>query len=395
MTRGFVDRRTACGLLAAPFVALAAGRPVRAEAGPIRVGVVATLSGSFANSAKLYQACVSAFQKTHGTSVGGRTVEVIFRDDTGLAPDTARRLAQELVVGEGVSFLAGVTFSPNALAVGDVSTKAKVPLLITNASASNLIANIPYAIRLSYTQGQLTSALAAWALKNGITSVYNVFLDYSTGIDAKTGFSKAFTDGGGKVVGEVSFPISTGDFTTYVERVKDAKPQAVFVFLATAGRGFLKAFRDAGLDKAGIRVLGTGDLVAEEMLPAIGEFADGAITAMNYSHEHPSALNRQVIATVDADPGTPPLDFGGVAAWDAMTAIYKAIDAQRGGVDPDKTIAFFKGMKFESPRGPIAIDPATRDIVQNIYIRRTQQRNGTWTNVEIETIPHVRDPLEH
>jgi branched-chain amino acid transport system substrate-binding protein len=214
-------------------------------------------------------------------------------------------------------------------------------------------------------------------------------------VDAKNAFTKAYTAGGGQIVGEVSFPINTGDFTTYVQKIKDAHPQAVFAFVSVAARGFLKAFKDAGLAKAGVQVLGTGDMVAEESLNAMGDFADGAITVMNYSNVHDSKLNRQVIAAVHAqDPSAPLFDFGAVATWDAMTAIYKTIEAQKGQLDPDKTMALLKGMKFESPRGPIAIDPDTRDIVQNMYIRRTQKRGDVWANVEIETIPQVKDPYE-
>jgi branched-chain amino acid transport system substrate-binding protein len=365
------------------------------QQGPIRIGVVSTLSGSFADAGKLQQATIAAFQKMHGTTVAGRKVEILYRDDGGIAPDTARRLAQELVVGEHVDYLMGLVFSPNAVAVGDVSTQAKVPTLITNASASNLMAKFPYMARFSYSQGQLTSAISAYALKHNIKSVYNVYLDFSTGVDAKNSFTKLFTAGGGQIAGEVSFPITTGEFSTYVQKIKDVHPQAVFAFLSVASRGFLKAFRDAGLYKAGVQVLGTGDMVAEESLNSMGEYAEGAITVMNYSHVHDSKLNRQVIDAVRTqDPSAPPFDFGSVATWDAMTAIYKTIEAQQGQLDPDKTMALIKGMKFESPRGPISIDPETRDIVQNMYIRRTEKVGTGWANVEIETIPQVKDPFE-
>lgn len=387
--------RIASLLLAALVLPLASSTTATAQQGPIRIGVVSTLSGSFTDAGKLAQTTVATFQKLHGDTVAGRKVEVIWRDDGGIAPDTARRLAQELVVGEHVDYLMGLVFSPNAVAVGDVSTQAKVPTLITNASTSNLMAKFPYMTRFSYSQGQLTSAIATYALKHNIKSVYNVYLDYSTGVDAKNSFTQAFTAGGGQIIGEVSFPITTGDFTTYVQKIKDAHPQAVFAFVSVAARGFLKAFRDTGLYKAGIQVLGTGDMVAEESLNAMGDFADGAITVMNYSNVHDSNLNRQVKAAIKAqDPAAPLFDFGAVAMWDAMTAIYKTIDAQKGQLDPDKTMALLKGMKFESPRGPIAIDPATRDIVQNMYIRRTQKKDGVWANVEIETIPQVKDPYE-
>jgi branched-chain amino acid transport system substrate-binding protein len=396
MWRASTALRTAAFALAALMLPLASSTgTANAQQGPIRVGVVSTISGPFTDAGKLQQATVAAFQRVHGDTVAGRKVEVIWRDDGGIAPDTARRLAQELVVGEHVDYMMGLVFSPNAIAVGDVSTQAKIPTLITNASTSNLMVKYPYMARFSYTQGQLTNAIAVYALKHHIKTVYDVFLDFSTGLDAKNSFNKTFTAGGGQIVGESSFPITTGDFSTYVEKIKEAHPQAVFAFVTVAGRGFLKAFRDAGLDKAGIQVLGTGDMVAEESLNAMGDFADGIITVMNYSHVHDSKLNRQVIAAVRAqDPASPLFDFGAAATWDAMTAIYKTIEAQKGQLDPDKTMAILKGMKFESPRGPITIDPNTRDIIQNMYIRRTQRINGEWANVEIETIPQVKDPIE-
>ncbi len=396
-----MNRRSTTGTIAAIVaslvLSLAAGPSATlAQQQPIRIGVLATLSGPFAGAAKLAMAVNAAFLKMHGDTVAGRKVELIYRDDTGLAPDVARRLAQELIVGSHVDFIIGLTFSPNATAVGDVSTQGKTPVLITNASATDLMAKFPYMARFSYTQGQLSSSLAKWALKNKIDRVYSVYLDFSTGVDAKTGFRKVFTAGGGQIVGESSFPITTGDFSTYVQKVKDAHPQAVFVFLATAGRGFLKAFRDAGLDKAGIKVLGTGDLVAEESLTGMGALADGVITAMNYSNAHESKLNRDVIEAVKAaDPSAPPLDFGGVADWDALTAIYNVIEAEKGTLNLDKTMSLLRGMHFESPRGPIAIDAQTRDIVQNIYIRRTQPRDGRRQNIESETYQQVKDPYEN
>jgi branched-chain amino acid transport system substrate-binding protein len=391
-----MSRRAACALTSSLLFPLSFASRLSAQQPPIRIGLISTLSGAFANANELYQATVKAFQHVHGESAGGRRVEVIFRDDTGIAPETARRLAQELIIGEHVDFLVGFTFSPNAAAVRDISTQSKVPVLITNASTTNLLANAPYMSRFSYTQGQLTSIMAAWALKNKIKRIYNVFLDFSTGYEAKADFSKTFTAGGGVIVGEVAFPISTIDFSTYVQRVHDAAPEAVFAFLATAGRGFLKAFHDAGLHKSGIRVIGTGDLVTENLLPSIGEYADGVITAMNYSDTHNSALNRSVIAAVKAaDPSVPPFSFTSAALWDALTAIYRVVDAQKGSLDPDKTMALIKGMSFESPRGPIRIDPDTRDIVQNIYIRRTQLLDGKWANVEIDTFLNVKDPVEH
>lgn len=370
-------------------------RTAAADAPPVRIGLITTLSGPFTQSGKAGNAAIAAFIHEHGTTVAGRKIEIITRDDGGNAPDTAKRLAQELIVSDHVDFLMGLVFSPNAKAVGDVSTAAKIPTFITNAAAYGILEPNPYMARFSYTLGQETKPLAEWALKNGIKNVYSLVLDYSAGLDAASSFQTAFTAGGGKIDGELHVPQNSQDFSAYIQRIKDAKPQAVFAFLSVSGGPFLKAWDAAGGPATGIKILATGDLTNETLLPADGDSALGVITAMNYSGSHDSELNRKV--TVDmhaADPSVDGPDFASVATYDALHAIYNVIAAERGDLDPNKTMQLVRGMKFESPRGPISIDSQTREIVQNIYIRRVEKRDGKLINREFAVIPQVHDPVE-
>jgi branched-chain amino acid transport system substrate-binding protein len=226
--------------------------------------------------------------------------------------------------------------------------------------------------------------------------MYVLFMDYGPGIDSGQTFENTFTAEGGKVAGEIRVPVTVTDFSAYIQRIKDAKPDGVYVFLNAGGSGttFLKQAKSQGLDKAGIKIFCSGDLLTEQVLPAIGDAALGVISTMNYSGTHNSKLNRDFIKAFEAQSGGLPPTFGGVGVYDAFTAMYKVIEAQKGQIDPDKTMELVKTLKFESPRGPIAIDPETRDIVQNVYIRRTEMKGGKLVNTEIDTYPMVKDPSE-
>jgi len=386
---------TRLGFMALAFALLPSD--AGADQPPLRIGFIQTFSGGFTQAGKASMAAIGTFMKEHGDSVGGRKVEIIQRDDGGAAPDTAKRLAQELIVQDHADILMGLTFSPNAKAVGEISTQAKKLVLINNAAANGILEPNPYLVRFSYTEGQLTAPLADWALKNNIRKVFAIYLDYAPGIDALAGFRSAFTAGGGSMVGEVRVPMGSTDFSAYVQRIRDAKPQAVFAFLTISGAPFLKAWQEAGGDpRTGIKIFATGDLTAESSLPIFGDSGLGVITAMNYSAAHKSELNSRLKRDMHAiDPSVEEPDFGSVATYDIMNAIYKAVGAQHGNVDPDKTLSLIRGMKLESARGPIQIDPQTRDIVQNIYIRRVDKVDGRYQNTEIATYPMVHDPLEH
>ena len=388
-------KRSLVSGLAAVTVAFLIAPTAGADAPPLKIGLVSTLSGNFTEAGKTGDAAIAAFFKEHGDTVAGRKVVVIKRDDGGNAPDTAKRLAQELIVNEHVDFLMGLVFSPNAKAVGDVSTSAKMPTFITNAASNGILENNPYMARFSYTEGELTQPLAQWALKNNIKSVYTIVLDYATGIDAASGFESVYTAGGGKVLGDVRVPLNAQDFAPYVQRIKDAHPQAVFAFLSTSAGPFLKAWSAAGGPATGTKILATGEFTIESSLPVYGDGALGVITAMNYAGSHNSPLNKQLTRDMHAvDPSIDRPSFADVATYDVLSAIYKAVAAQKGSLDPDKTMQLVRGMKIDSARGPITIDPQTRDIVQNIYIRRVDKIDGQYQNTEIATYPNVRDPLE-
>jgi branched-chain amino acid transport system substrate-binding protein len=365
-----------------------------ADQPPLRIGFVSTFSGFFTEEGQAADAAIAAFFKEHGDTVAGRKVEIIKRDDGGLAaPETARRQAQELIINEHVDFLIGLISTPNARAVGEVSTSAKKPTFFLNGGYG-LLENKPYTARFGYAQAQLIYPLADWALKNNIKNVALIYLDFSSGHDTASAFTTAFTAGGGKISGDVPVPSNATDFSAYIQRLRDSKPQAVFLFLTSQSPEFLKQWHNAVGSNSPIKLLATAE-TNELELPVLGDDALGIYTAQNYSAAHPSKLNREFSADLHAaNPAIPSPDFYTVATYDALQAIYKVTAAQHGVIDPDKTMALVRGMSFESPRGPIRIDPQTRDIIQNIYIRRVDKERGVLQNTEIATYPHVKDPLE-
>jgi branched-chain amino acid transport system substrate-binding protein len=391
-----MKHRLTAGLLGLALMLFGSGSAFAQQA-PIRVGIVYSFSGAGGTAAKEFDDALAVFQKQHGDVIAGRKIEFIRRDDGGIAPDNAKRLAQELIVQQHVDLLAGLIFTPNAVAVGTISTAAKIPTFVVNATTSGILAKNPYMSRYSMTATQVTVPLAKYAYKIGKRNVYVLFMDDGPGIDSGKTFEDTFTAEGGKIAGEIRVPVDGNDFSAYLQRVKDAKPDGLYVFLNASGSGtnFLKQLKAQGFDKAGIKVFSSGDLVSEQALPAIGDAAVGVISSMNYSAAHDSKLNHEFVRAFTAQSGGLSPTFGAVGIYDAFTAIYKVIEAQHGQIDPDKTMDLVKKLKFESPRGPIAIDPETRDIVQNVYIRRTDLKDGKLVNTEIFTYPMFKDPSEH
>jgi branched-chain amino acid transport system substrate-binding protein len=369
-------------------VASAADQP------PIRIGIIYRFSGGGPPMGKSLDAAIGAYQALHGDTVAGRKIEFIRRDDGGVAPDVARRLAQELIVGEKVDALFGLLFTPNAIAVGSVSTAAKMPVFVTNAATSELLPTNPYMVRFSLTETQVAAPLAQWAARNGIKTVYSIFLDYGAGHEANEAFKRAFIANGGKIVGEIAAPLTTETYDPYVQRIKEARPDAVFAFVGpvNGGHGFVKAYADEGLAATGIKMLATNDLTTGWNLPQLGDAAIGIISASNYTSSLDTPVNIAFVKAFQTAYGGPyQPDFEAAAAFDAVDAIYRVVKAQNGKLDPDKTMALVKGMKTDSPRGPILIDPQTRGIVQNIYIFRTEKHDGTYVNVKIATFPMVKE----
>lgn len=382
-------------LLAAAVLACVAGAAQAQDA--LKIGLIGTYSGPYADYGRQFDAGVALYLKEHGNKIAGRPVEIIKKDTAGPAPDASKRIAQELVVRDKVQILTGLDFSPNAYAVAAVATQAKIPTVVMNASSSAITTSSPYVARLSFTVQQVSDPMARWMLRNGTKEAYVVVADYASGTDSLTAFKKAFEGGGGKVVGELRTPMNNPDFSAYVQRIKDAKPQSVFFFFPSGVMppAFLKVWKERGMEEAGIKLYATGEATDDSYLDATGDVALGLVTSHHYSYAHPSAKNQKFVKDFEAQFGTGlrPSYFA-VTAYDAMAAIDLALRKTGGDADGDKVMDALKGLAFESPRGPIEIDAATRDIVQTVYIRKTEKVNGKLVNVEFDKFDRVKDPAK-
>jgi branched-chain amino acid transport system substrate-binding protein len=391
-----IKKRTVLAAFAGLGIAcLATG--AAAQDKPLRIGLIATYSGPYADYGRQFDAGVALYLKEHGGKLGGRSVEIIKKDTAGPAPNVAKRIAQELVVRDKVDVLTGLDFSPNALAVGAVATQAKVPTIVMNAAASQITTSSPYVARVAFTVQQVSDPMARWMLRNGIKEAYTVVADYAPGVDAETSFTKAFTEGGGKITGGVRTPMNNPDFSAYVQRIKDARPQAVFFFFPSGVMppAFLKVWKERGMEQAGIKLFATGEATDDSFLEATGDVALGLVTSHHYSYAHPSAKNRKFVQDFAAAYGKSLRpNYFAVTAYDALAAIDLALAKTHGDASGDKLMAALKGLSFESPRGPIEIDPVTRDIVQTVYIRRTERVKGELVNVEFDKFERVKDPAK-
>ncbi|HVO89459.1 MAG TPA: ABC transporter substrate-binding protein [Casimicrobiaceae bacterium] len=368
---------------------------VPAYAQTIKVGIIAPFSGPFADYGKMFEAGAKAYQKVNGTSVGNHKIELVIRDTGGPSPEVAKRLAQELAVRENVDFLAGFGLTPEALAVADIATQAKKPMVIFNAATSIITTKSPYITRTSMTLPQISAPLGTWAAKNGIKKVITLVADYGPGNDAENAFKKSFTAGGGQVVDSIRTPLQSPEFAPYIQRIKDAKPDAVFIFVPAGEQSIavMKAYTERGLAQAGIKAIATGDVTDDHVLNAMGDAALGMITTFHYSAAHDSPENRTFLkAYAEVAPNAGRANFMTVGAYDGMAAIYEVVRKLDGKIDADKAMEVLKNFKIESPRGPIAIDPQTRDIVQTIYVRRVEKRNNELWNVEFDKFENVKDP---
>jgi len=377
-------------------LALAATFSVSAwSADPVKIGLVLPMSGPFAAYGKQIEHGVKLYLATNGDTFGGRKVELIIKDDSpGTAGDVSKRLAQELVVKDKVDILAGFGLTPSAFAVAPVATEGKKPMIVMNAATSAITTKSPYIIRTSMTLPQNAAPIASWAAKNGIKKVFILIADYGPGYDAAGQFKKTFTAAGGQIVDEVRAPVSNPDYGPFLQRIKDAKPDAVFLFLPP-GAGtiaFMKGFSERGLREAGIKLIATGDLTDEDILDALGDSALGLITSFHYSEAHKSPENKAYTdAYYRAYPNDRP-NFMSVGGYDGMHLIAEVLKKTHGNTDAEKFVEAAKGMKWVSPRGPITIDPVTRDIVQTIYIRKVERVAGKLQNVEFDQVPDFKDP---
>ncbi len=380
--------------LAAACAAVALTAADAALAEDVKIGFILPMTGQQQSTGKQIAAAVKLYMAQNGDTVAGKKVELIIKDD-GAVPDNTKRIAQEMIVNDKVTFVAGFGVTPAALSVAPLSAESKTPEIVTAAGTSIITEKSPYIARTSFTLAQSSVPMADWAAANGIKKVVSMVSDYGPGIDSENSFKGEFTAKGGQVIDAIRFPLANPDFAPFLQKAADQKPDAIFVFVP-AGQGgtFMKQFVERGLDKAGIKVIGPGDVADDDLLNGMGDAAIGMVTAHMYSADHDSPTNKAFVAAFEkANNGMRP-DFMAVAGYDGMHLMYESVKKAGGKTDGDSLIAAAKGMAWESPRGPISIDPDTRDIVQNIYIRKVERKNGELYNIEFATIANVKDPIK-
>jgi branched-chain amino acid transport system substrate-binding protein len=380
-------RHFVCAALCAPMLFSV---PARAQ-DAFKIGFILPMTGPFASTGKQIEAAAKLYVAQHGDSVAGKKVELIFRDDTG-APDVTKRIAQELVINDKVSVLAGFGLTPLALATAPIATQSKTPLVVMAAATSSITEASPFVIRTSFALPQAAVAMGDWAANNGIKKAVTLVADYGPGIDAEKYFKERLVLNGGQVLDSLRVPMRNPDFAPFLQKVRDLKPDAVYVFVPSGiGAALMKQFAERGLDKSGIRLIGTGDITDDDILNGMGDVALGVVTSHHYSASHNSALNKKFVeAFGKANQGLRP-NFMAVGAYDGMRVILEAAKATKG-VGGQALLDAMKGQIFESPRGPMFIDAQTRDVVHNIYIRKVEKVNGQLYNQEFATIKDVKDP---
>ena len=362
----------------------------------VKIGIVGPFSGPFAHYGTLFKNGAEAYIASQGGKLAGQDVELIYRDTGGPNPGQTKTLVQELIVKDKVDYLGGFVFTPNAFAVAPLIQQSQTPTVIFNAATSSITDKSEFFIRTSYTLWQVTVPLAQWAAKNGINKVVTAVTDYGPGIDAETAWKSEFTKQGGTVVESIRMPIATTDFAPFVQRIKASGAQAVYTFLpgGPPNLGFVKAYNENGLAKAGIQFLGTAE-TDEFDLQKFGDAALGLTTAFHYSAAHDSAANKAFVAALKKKDPNAIANYAAVGAWDGMHVIHKMIEATGGQKDGLKAIAAARTLQWESPRGPVRIDPKTRHIVQNVYLRKVEKAGGVLVNKEVQSFgPQVDHGLD-
>ena len=383
-----IARYCTAGLIAAIFCV---ATPVFAE-NTVKIGLLVPLTGPFTPTGKQLVAGARLYMQQHGDIVAGKKIELIVKDDTGNA-DMTKRLAQELVVNDKVSLLAGFGLTPGALATAPIATEAKIPEVVMMAATSIITQRSPYIVRTSFSVPQTTIPLANWAVENGIKTVVTVVSDYAPGIDVETAFKQRFEAAGGKVIESLRVPLSSNDFAPALQRVADAKPDALMGFVpAGVGPIFIRQFVERGLDKSGIKFIAEGSLTEDDIVNQIGDAALGIITTHHYSAAHDSPENKSFVAAFKKANGGMRPNLMAMQSYDGMRLIYEALKKTQGSANGDDLLAAMKGMSWVSPRGPITIDPETREVIQDIYIRKVERVNGELYNVEFATIANFKDP---
>src|SRR5579872_592343 len=383
-------QRLAAGCLAVAATAIAAGSATAQDT--IKIGIVIPMTGTSAAVGREISAATKLYVQQHGDTVAGKKIELIIRDDASV-PDNAKRLAQELIVNDHVAFL-GAGLTPSAMSMAPLATQGKVPTIVMVSGTSVVTERSPYYVRTSFTLGQQSGIIADWAIKNGSKKAVSILSDWAPGAEAGKVFEQNFSHGGGKVLDTLKVPLANPDFAPFLQRARDLQPDTLFVFVPAGQAGtFARQFAERGLDKSGIKLVGPGDITDDDDLPGTGDTLLGVVTAGIYSAAHPSALNKQYVDAYQKMTGHR-ANFISVGGYDGMHAIYTALQKTGGKTDVETVIGSLKGLSWESPRGPISIDPRTRDIVQNVYIRKVEKVNSAPWAVEFETFPNVKDPLK-
>jgi branched-chain amino acid transport system substrate-binding protein len=367
--------------------------PAVFAAQPVRIGLILPLTGPFTSTGRQVETAVRLYLSRNGDTIAGRKLELLVRDDTGLAPETTKRLAQELVARDKVAFLAGFGLTPLAFAAAPVATEARVPMIVMAAATSVIPQRSPFIVRSGFTVPQITAPIAWWGARQGLKRVVSMVTDYAPGIECEKTFVKHFTDRGGTLAQTLRTPLRNPDYGPFLQRVKDARPDALFLFVPSGeGAAVMKQFAERGLREAGIRLICTGDVLDDDLLEAIGKPALGIVSSHHYSAAHDSPENREYVdAFTKAAPGMRP-NFMSVGGYDGMHVICEAMKKTGGDPDGERLVNAMKGLSWISPRGPMSIDPATRDVVQDVYIRRCEMRDGKPWNIEFDRIERVSDP---
>ncbi len=362
----------------------------------VKIGVILPYSGPFADAANQLQAGIDLYIAKHGDEVAGKKIEIIKRDTGGPAPDVAQRMAQELVVRDGVDILAGFALTPEALGAAPIADEAQKLMVVMNAATSIVTEQSPYIVRTSVTIPQVNYAFGKWAFEEaGVKQAYTLVSDYGPGHDAESSFSKGFTEAGGEIVGSDRTPVANPDFSAFVQRVRDANPEAVYIFVPGGAQpaAIGKALADRGLAPPDTKIFAQGELTHPEALESMGENARGIITTFHYTLERDDPLNKDYVDGYHAANNGRSPDLFSIGGYDGMHLIYEALKATNGDASGDALVEAAKGMSWQSPRGPMSIDPETRDVVQTVYIREVQEVDGKLQNVIIHEIPEVKDPL--
>jgi len=364
---------------------------------PFKIGLIVPMSGPFASTGKQIDAAVRLYMEQHGDTVAGRKIQIILKDDGGVQPEVTKRQAQELVVKEGVDVLAGFGLSPLAFAAAPIATQAKLPMVVMAASTSSIVSKSPYIVRTSMTEAQVTTPMAEWAAKGpngGMKTMVTLVSDFGPGTDSEKAFVKHYTEAGGKVLESIRVPRDNPDFSPFMQRVKDSKPEGLFVFLPTnQGITLMKQFRERKLRDAGIQLTSTGGLLDDDLMPAMGDEALGVVTSGHYSAAHDSSENKAYVEgfrKLTNNSMRP--DLMSVGGYDGMHLIYTALAKAGANATGDQLLAAMKGLAWMSPRGPVSIDAETRDIVQDVYLRRAEKIGDEIYNVEFAKVERVKDP---